>query len=334
VRARSAEENFFYGVKTTGIFCRPNCRSRRPKRWNVEFFESSAEAVSAGYRPCKRCQPEGRGVEAELEERLARARRLLEGPEGMGLRAVAKAVGMSAFHFHRLFKARVGLTPKQYQMAHRLERFKRGLRRGGEVTRALYEAGYNSASRAYEQLGRGVGMGPGEYQRGAAGLEVAYGLTRTGLGWVLVAATGRGVCAVDIDDRAEALRERLEESFPRARLREDRGAVREYLAKVEGYLASPREGLLLPLDAGGSGFQRQVWEALQRVPAGETVSYGELARRVGRPGSVRAVARACASNRVALGIPCHRAVRSDGGLAGYRWGVERKQALLEAEAKR
>jgi AraC family transcriptional regulator of adaptative response/methylated-DNA-[protein]-cysteine methyltransferase len=323
---------FLYGVRTTGIFCRPDCRSRLPKRANVLFFDSAAEALAAGFRPCKRCQPDGNSYDCEIDGKINRACRLLENQENaVSLASVAKAVGMSPFHFHRLFKARLGLTPKQYQTTHRTNRFKTELRRQASVSGALYEAGLGSASRAYDQVTRTLGMKPRQYQRGGEGIEIAFGLTRTQLGWVLVAMTGKGVCAVELGENERALRTRLSATFPAATLREDTDALAGHLGKVAEYLAAPARGLSLPLDVRGTAFQRRVWEALKDIPAGKTASYGELAKRIGAGSAVRAVAGACAANRIALAIPCHRAVRADGGLGGYRWGLERKRALLAAE---
>jgi AraC family transcriptional regulator, regulatory protein of adaptative response / methylated-DNA-[protein]-cysteine methyltransferase len=332
-RKPEAEGAFYYGVKTTGVFCRPNCHSRLPQRGNVVFFNSASEALAAGFRSCKRCQPNAASYRTELDERIKNACRLLEQPESkLPLSELAGKVGMSAFHFHRLFKSRLGITPKQYQAAHRMDRFKDQLRRNGSVTTALYEAGFGGPSRAYEQVGSKLGMSPRQYQKGGEGVGISFATQRTALGWVLVAATPRGVCALQIGSNPAKLRANLTADFPRARLREHRAALRDYLRIVEGYLAAPGRGLAFPLDIQGTAFQRLVWGALQKVPAGSTASYQQIARRIGAPRAVRAVAGACAANPVALAVPCHRIVRANGALGGYRWGLETKRRLLKQEA--
>jgi AraC family transcriptional regulator of adaptative response/methylated-DNA-[protein]-cysteine methyltransferase len=334
VRARTAgaDGRFVYAVRTTGIYCRPTCPSRRPRRENVRFFDTPAAAETAGFRACRRCAPANGQGPVPAEERIRRACRLIESAdERPDLKAIAAAAGLSPFHFHRLFARLVGVTPREYAAARRASRLRESLRRGGSVTEAIYEAGFGSASRVYETAADALGMTPGAYRAGAPGLRVAYAITRCSLGALLVAATARGVCAIELGDDAGGLRRRLAQRFPKAQVVEDRHAVGRCVAAVTRFLDAPRGNLDLPLDVRGTAFQRQVWRALRRLRAGTTVTYAELAKRIGRPSAVRAVARACASNTIALAIPCHRVVRGDGALSGYRWGVERKRALLRRE---
>lgn len=331
-RNHDADGTFVYGVNTTRIFCRPYCRSRLPRRENVQFFDSPAEALQAGFRPCKRCQPNGQSWEQEIDSRIARACQLLEQPEGdLTLGALAKSTGFSAFYFHRLFKARLGVTPRQYREQHRLGRFKARLRRSQNVSAAIYDAGFRSATRAYADIGMKLGMSPRQYGQGGTGTQVAFGIKQTTLGWCLIASTNRGVCAIDFGGNPKELRQRLSSEFPRAALSEDAESVAGHFERLIDYLARPGRGLSLPLDLKGTAFQCQVWKALRNVPVGQTVTYTDLAKRVGKPQAIRAVASACAANRVALAVPCHRAVRADGKLGGYRWGLERKRQLMRRE---
>jgi AraC family transcriptional regulator of adaptative response/methylated-DNA-[protein]-cysteine methyltransferase len=325
---------FVYAVRTTGVFCRPECRSRQPNPEHVVFFATPAEALRAGFRPCKRCQPDGQSYEAEMEQRVLRACRLLEiSPETVPLGKLARTIGLSRFHFQRRFKERLGLTPKQYQAAHRLNRLKANLRQRDNVSEAIYDAGFASASRAYDGISRKLGMSPRQYQRGGDGLEIRFALQHTDLGWVLLAATGKGVCAVAFGAKRAELRAHLVAAFPRAELREGGAGLGHYLEMLRRYLGAPVRGLSLPLDIRGTAFQQRVWKELQKIRPGSTATYQEVARRIGRPKAIRAVGSACAANQVALVIPCHRAVRTDGGLGGYRWGLERKRALLERERR-
>jgi AraC family transcriptional regulator of adaptative response/methylated-DNA-[protein]-cysteine methyltransferase len=333
LRARRPDTTFLYGVVSTGIFCRPGCRSRLPQRRNVRFFDSPGAAVTAGFRACKRCQPHGPTPGLALEEKLLRACRLLERTEPrLSLGAVARAVGISPFHFHRQFKGWSGITPMQYQKAHRMETFKQQLRRGRMVSEAIYDAGFGAPSRAYEQSSRALGMSPGQYRDGGVGTDIAFDVLPTRLGQVLVAATEKGVCAVSIGSGIAELQQGLQKDFPRAHLRRDKQQLAPWLARIKAYIAQPRGGLKVPLALAGTLFQRRVWAELQKIPPGQTRTYQELAREVGRPRAVRAVASACAANKVALIIPCHRIVRKGGALGGYRWGVKRKGALLAAES--
>lgn len=331
-RNHDADGTFVYGVSTTRIFCRPNCRSRLPRRENVSFFGSPAEALRAGFRPCKRCQPNGPAWEQEVESRITRACQLLEQSDGdITLGALAKSAGFSPFYFHRLFKARLGVTPRQYQEQHRLRRFKARLRRSQTVSTAIYDAGFGSATRAYAGIGTKLGMSPRQYREGGAGTQIGFGMKQTALGWCLIAATNRGVCAIDFGRNPKELRQRLSSEFPQASLGEDAEFVTRHFEQLTEYLARPGRGLSLPLDLKGTAFQCQVWQALRNVPVGQTVTYTDLAKRVGKPQAIRAVANACAANRVALVVPCHRALRVDGDLGGYRWGMERKRQLLSRE---
>jgi AraC family transcriptional regulator of adaptative response/methylated-DNA-[protein]-cysteine methyltransferase len=331
-RDSQAGDAFFYGVKTTGVFCRPGCRSRRPQRTNVRFFKTAAEAAAAGYRPCKRCQPELARVGSLHADQILRACRLIEAADAPPTLAVlAKAVGVSPHHFHRLFRQAMGVTPREYAAAHRLQRFQKELRSGRSVTQAIYAAGFGSNSRAYEHVSAKLGMTPGVFQRGAAGVTIRFVTRRSSLGWVLVAATGKGVCAIELGDDPTALRRHLEGLFPRARLVEDGATLAAWVDEILACVSAPQRGLDLPLDIQGTAFQRRVWQALQRLRVGQTASYSGLASAIGAPQAVRAVARACAANKIALAVPCHRAVRADGSLGGYRWGLARKRALLQAE---
>ena len=267
-------------------------------------------------------------------DRILRACRLIEAADTPpALAALAKAVGVSRHHFHRLFRRAMGVTPREYAAAHRLQRFQKELRGGGSVTQAIYAAGFGSNSRAYEHVSAKLGMTPGVFQRGAAGVAIHFVTRRSSLGWVLVAATDKGVCAIELGDDRAALRRHLEELFPQAQLVEDGAALVVWVDEVLACVSAPQRGLDLPLDIQGTAFQRRVWQALQRLRVGQTASYGGLARAIGAPQAARAVAGACAANKIALAVPCHRAVRADGGLGGYRWGLARKRALLEAERR-
>lgn len=331
-RNHDASGAFVYGVSTTRIFCRPNCRSRLPRRENVRFFDSPAEALQAGFRPCKRCQPNGPAWEQEVDSRISRACRLLEEKEGdVTLGALAKSAGFSPFYFHRLFKARLGITPRQYQQQHRLRQFKSRLRSSQTISTAIYDAGFGSATRAYAGIGTKLGMSPRQYRQGGAGTQISFSVKQTVFGWCLIAATNRGVCAIDFGGNPKELRQRLSSEFPQATLGEDPRSVAGHFDRLADYLANPGRGLSLPLDLKGTAFQCRVWQALREIPTGQTVSYTDLARSVGKPGAVRAVASACGANRVALAVPCHRALRGDGKLGGYRWGLERKRQLLHRE---
>lgn len=336
-RDLSADGRLFYGVTSTGVYCRPSCPSRRPRRENVRFFASASDAEREGFRACRRCRPNERTRAAES---VARAKEILDrhverGAEGgVPLGELAAAVEMSPFHLQRVFEAQLGLSPARYLRARRAERFKSQLRRGGTVSRATYDAGFGSSSRAYEVADSQLGMTPATYRHGGEGAKIRYRVVRSSLGKVLVAATTRGVCAVKLGDDADTLERELAEEYPRASLVRDRGTAGEFGAWVDAivrYVDRDGDSPSVPMDVKATAFQWKVWRALQAIPRGETRSYTEVAEAIGRPGAVRAVASACASNRVALVIPCHRVIRSDGALSGYRWGPERKRKLLERE---
>jgi AraC family transcriptional regulator of adaptative response/methylated-DNA-[protein]-cysteine methyltransferase len=331
-RDRCADGAFWYGVRTTGVFCRPSCPSRLPRRENVVFFPTVREALESGFRPCRRCRPDaGRVTDPHLEAIVAACRRIEEAGEPIPLGALAAPAGISAFHFHRVFRRIVGVTPKAYAGECRVRRFREELGRGIPVTRAMYDAGFGSSSRLYESTGDLLGMTPSRYRTGAAGVPIRYGLARTSLGWLLAAATDRGFCAIALGDSPEVLVGQLRKIFPRADLREGGRKFAGWIGRAAALVESPGAAPGLPLDIRGTAFQRRVWAALRAIPAGERASYAEVARRIGRPGSARAVARACASNLLAVAVPCHRVVRKDGEPGGYRWGVERKLALLQRE---
>jgi AraC family transcriptional regulator, regulatory protein of adaptative response / methylated-DNA-[protein]-cysteine methyltransferase len=331
-RDERADDVFLYGVKTTGVYCRPTCASRRPRRENVEFFASTLEAEQAGYRPCKRCLP---NATSPHEQRVAMIRRvcsLMEESEGPpALHDLAAAAGMSVSHFHRVFKEILGLTPKQYATALRRRRLQGGLAQGAAITEAIYDAGFNSSSRFYEKSTELLGMTPTRYKRGAPDLRLRVAVTRSFLGLTLVAATDQGICFIAFGDSPRTLLEHLRRRFPNAQLDQDDPGFAHWVAKVTAFIETPTQCMDLPLDIQGTAFQQRVWKALQEIPPGTTRSYTQVAAAIGKPKAVRAVARACASNRIAVAIPCHRVIRSDGDLGGYRWGLARKQVLLQRE---
>jgi len=330
---RGADGIFVYGVLTTGVYCRPGCASRLPKRGNVRFFATSSEAAAARLRPCKRCRPQIASPRSTAEQAVARACEIVASEDrAPTLTELADAVGLSPSYFHRKFKAITGVTPKQYILESRAARVREGIRQANTITDAIYDAGYASSSRFYDTASSSLGMRPGEYRRGGVGVTISYAITDSYLGWVLVATTELGICRIDIDASAEALRERLVGSFAKAQLLEGESTFQETVARVVACLEQPRLGLRLPLDVRGTAFQRRVWAALQEIPAGSTASYSEVAGWIGQPKAARAVARACAGNQIAVAVPCHRVVRSDGGLGGYRWGVARKRELLARES--
>jgi AraC family transcriptional regulator of adaptative response/methylated-DNA-[protein]-cysteine methyltransferase len=334
-RDETADGTFFYSVRTTGVYCRPSCAGRLARRENVDFFESCADAERAGFRPCKRCRPDGLAPAEQQAAALARVCRLIEEADEIpSLDEMAQAAGLSRYHFHRVFKAATGLTPKAYADARRGQRVQSELSNGETVTAAIYRAGFNSSSRFYESSSHLLGMTPTEFRAGGRDAAIRFAVGDCSLGAILVAATPKGVCAIEFGDDPNALVLALQDRFPKARLI---GADREFeqlVAKVVGLVEAPANGLDLPIDVRGTAFQQRVWRALRDIPPGSTASYAEIARRIGRPKAVRAVAQACASNPVAVAIPCHRVVRQDGDPSGYRWGVERKQTLLEREAVR
>ena len=332
VAARDAgrDGEFVYGVASTRIYCRPSCPSRRPLRSRVSFFESPAAAEQAGYRACLRCEPQQDQCRAVRQVQRVRDYLDQHPDETVTLERLGQISGMSPYHLQRTFKRIVGVSPKTYASARRLDRMKSRLRQGDTVSRATYDAGYGSGSRAYEHARAGLGMTPGAYRNGGRGLRIEYAIVPTNVGQVLVAATDRGLCAVMLGDDAAQLEGALGREYPAAALERNDDNLKGYVDAVTGPLLG-REEAALRLHVQGTQFQWQVWEALRRIPAGETRSYQEIAREVGRPTAARAVARACASNQVALVIPCHRVVRETGELGGYRWGVDRKRQILEQE---
>lgn len=330
-----ADGTFVFAVATTGVYCRPTCPSRPPLRKNVRFFDDWRAAEEAGFRPCKRCRPQNAYAPDPAEEVVCKACALIEISEReLPLTDLANEVGLSPSHFHRLFKRTTGLTPKQYAAEKRLHRLRDGLKRHSTVTEAIYEAGYESNSRFYEKATKRLGMKPSAYRRGGKGLVVSYSVVRSSFGWLLVAATDRGICRIDFGDTPEIVRARLEEDFSEATLREGDSAFAATVERILDFLEQPEERTTLPLDIQGTIFQRRVWSALESIPPGATATYAEIAERIGRPKAARAVARACATNRLAVLIPCHRVIRGDGELGGYRWGIERKRELLRREAEK
>nr|WP_225780371.1 bifunctional DNA-binding transcriptional regulator/O6-methylguanine-DNA methyltransferase Ada [Pseudomonas sp. Marseille-Q3773] len=330
-RDRAASGHFVYAVRTTGIYCQPGCKSRLAKRSNVAFYDTPAAAEAAGYRACKRCTATTRPT--RHSQLVTRACRLIEACDpAPSLDQLSAELAISPFHLHRLFKAETGLTPKAYATAFRARRLRAHLANGQRsVTDAIYDAGYNSNSRFYESAEQRLGMRPRQYRAGGAGATIHFALGQCSLGAILVAQSEKGICAILLGDDPEALLRELQDQFPKARLIGGDSAYEQLVAEVVGFVEAPSLGLALPLDVQGTAFQERVWQALREVPAGSRVSYTEIAERIGAPKAVRAVAMACAANHIAVAIPCHRVVRRDGDLSGYRWGVARKAQLLKRE---
>ncbi|WP_249673669.1 bifunctional DNA-binding transcriptional regulator/O6-methylguanine-DNA methyltransferase Ada [Pseudomonas abieticivorans] len=332
-RDAKADGLFVYAVKTTGVYCRPSSTARLPRRENVEFYDSAAQAEAAGYRPSKRSGADQSSVARQQAVRVTQACQLLEQAHTLpSLAELAQQVGLSPHHFHRVFKACTGVTPKAYAAAIRARRMREQLAQGGSVTDALYQAGFNANSRFYETADGVLGMKPADYRAGGANTDIRFAVGECSLGSILVAQSDRGVCAILLGDDPDALARELQDRFPRAHFKGGEAAFEALIAKVVGFIEAPALGLDLPLDVRGTAFQERVWQALRTLPVGSTASYAEIARMIGAPQSSRAVAQACGANRLAVAIPCHRVVRSDGGLSGYRWGVERKRLLLAREA--
>ncbi len=333
-RDPAVERAFVYAVKTTGIYCRPNCPSRRAKSENVIFYNTSTEAERDGFRPCKRCQPDQRPAATRQATKITELCRFIEHAEQIPtLHELAQQSGLSAYHLHRVFKAMTGLTPKAYAAAHRAQRVQRELARSASVTAAIFDAGYNSSGGFYGKSAQVLGMTPSEYRTGGANVEIRFAIGACSLGAMLVACSVRGVCAILLGDDADYLSRDLRVRFPAARLIAGDNDFEQLIAKIINFIDAPRFGVDLPLDIRGTVFQQRVWQALQDIPVGQTASYTDIARRIGAPKAARAVAGACAANPLAVVIPCHRVVRSNGDLSGYRWGIERKRILLEKEAK-
>ena len=333
-RDERADGRFFYSVKTTGVYCRPSCAARLPRPQNVAFHASRAQAERAGFRPCKRCKPDQPGLAEQHAARIAAVCRLIESAqEAPKLDALAAHAGMSAYHFHRVFKSITGVTPKAYAAAHRATRVRTELARADSVTNAIFDAGYNSNARFYEKSNALLGMKPSDYRKGGTNAQIRFAIGECSLGAILVACSERGVCAILLGDDADTLARDLQDRFPQASLTGGDAEFERLVAQVVGFVEAPGLGLDLPLDVRGTAFQQRVWQALRKIPAGKTASYSDIAARIGSPKSVRAVAQACAANRLAVAVPCHRVVRNDGAVSGYRWGVERKRVLLDREAR-
>jgi len=334
-RDRMADGSFFYAVITTGVYCRPSCGARPPRSENVRFYLTGADAARAGFRPCKRCRPDEPALEQRQGMLVAQACRLIEnGVSPPKLDELASALSVSPYHLHRVFKTVTGVTPKAYAAARRSQRLNDTIAQSKSVTEACYEAGFSSSGRFYEEAKERLGMTPSQRRAGGKGARIRFAIAATALGSVLVAATDRGICAIEMGDDPQVLAEGLQDRFPQAELIGGDAAFETLVSNVLGLITTPRKPVDLPLDIRGTAFQQLVWQALREIPCGATADYSEIARRIGRPEAVRAVARACASNEIALAIPCHRVVRKDGSLSGYRWGVMRKKRLLEIEGAR
>jgi AraC family transcriptional regulator of adaptative response/methylated-DNA-[protein]-cysteine methyltransferase len=332
-RDGQCDGEFVYAVRTTGIYCRASCPSRTARRENVEFFDTTDLARAAGYRACKRCTPDEVSLEHRRNDAVTAACRAIEASAApLRLNDLARDAGLSPHHFHRVFRQVTGVTPGAYVRAIRHKRMQAALASAPSVTDAIHDAGFNSSSRFYAGGTEALGMAPTAWRTGGAGERIRYAVEPCALGVIIVAATPRGVCCIEFGDSAHALVERLRARFPKAALEPGDPQFLQWVGAVLAFIEQPRGVLDLPLDIQGTAFQRQVWEALRTIPAGRRVSYTDVASAIGRPEAVRAVATACASNAVAVAIPCHRVVRNDGGLAGYRWGIERKAELLRREA--
>ena len=332
-RDKTADGHLWYSVSTTGVYCRPSCPSRTANPKNVQLHDTLESAKATGFRPCKRCNPDGLSIECENAGLVAKACRIIEGSEEEpSLEDLAKSIGRSPSYFHRMFKATTGVTPKEYAVAHRTKRVRQGLASGNSVTEAIYDAGFNSSGRFYEKSTDMLGMTPSRYRAGGTDQEIKFAIGQATLGAILVASSKKGVAAILLGEDPEQLVRNLQVRFPKAHLI---GGDQEYealVARVVAFVEKPEIGLDLPLDVRGTAFQQRVWRALREIPVGQTASYAEIARRIGSPKAVRAVAGACAENKLAVAIPCHRVVRMDGSLSGYAWGVERKRILLDRES--
>ena len=331
-RNREADGHFVYAVKTTGIYCAPSCPSRQPNRQNVEFFADAAQAEAADYRPCKRCRQGRLSLQQQYSQQVEQACRLLENAEKTPkLEEIASQAGLSAWHFHRIFKTFTGLTPRAYAIAKRQQRVRETLVASSSITDAILDAGYASNGNFYAHSPASLGMTPRAYRAGGKGMAVWFAIGRCSLGDILVAESPRGICAILLGDSPQALIESLQDHFPHAQLLGNDADFEYRVATVVGFVDQPAAELSLPLDIRGTAFQQRVWHALRTIPPGETLSYSQVAERIGSPKAVRAVAGACAANLLAVAIPCHRVVKNDGNISGYRWGVARKKSLLEKE---
>jgi AraC family transcriptional regulator, regulatory protein of adaptative response / methylated-DNA-[protein]-cysteine methyltransferase len=328
-----ADGTFYYAVRTTGVYCRPSCASRRARPEHVLFFGTRAAAEQSGFRACLRCKPDQPPLAAQRAEKVAAACRQIEAAERPpNLAELARAAKLSPFHFHRLFRAITGLTPKAYAAAHRAKRVRTELQRSATVTAAIFDAGFESGGQFYASSTRLLGMRPSDYRAGGRDTQIRFAIGQCSLGAILVARTAKGICAILLSEDADSLVRELQDRFAQAKLIGGDADFEQWVAKVVGLVEQPAVGLGLPLDVRGTAFQMRVWQALMQIPSGSTASYTEIARRIGAPKSARAVAQACAANPLAVAIPCHRVVRTDGSLSGYRWGVARKRALLDREA--
>jgi len=332
---RSFDGQFVFAVSSTHIYCRPSCPSRRPKRENVSFFALPAAAENAGFRACRRCHPGDVQTKDPQIEMVQRVCRLIENSEGqpVTLDSLSEQVGVSSFHLQRTFKRIMGMSPSDYAETRRVNKFKQGVQAGEKITNAIYDAGFGSSSRLYELASSQLGMTPATYGKGGRGAVIRYAIADSSLGRLLVASTDKGVCSVRLGDSDDALTTELKLEFSAAEILLDESRLRPALTAVLDHLNDRTPRIDLPLDIRATAFQRQVWEQLQKIPAGETYSYSQVAKGIGQEKAVRAVARACATNPVALVIPCHRVIREDRSLGGYRWGLDRKKKLLEREAR-
>ena len=331
----SADGTFYYSVSTTGVYCKPSCASRPAMPEHVAFHTSFKSAERAGFRACKRCKPTQPSLLETHTKIVTEICRMIEAAEqNINLATLAATAGLSMYHFHRIFKAVTGLTPKAYWAAHRAQKIRAELNKNATITDAIFEAGFNSNSRFYEQSSQLLGMTPSNFKSGGSNTVIRFALGECTLGSILVASSEHGVCAIFLGDNPEKLLQDLQSTFLNADIiGADRGYER-LVAKVVGFVETPTIGLDLPLDIRGTAFQQRVWQALRKIPAGKTLSYSQLTQKIGKPKAVRAVATACAANKIAVAIPCHRIVRNDGALSGYRWGVSRKASLLEKESKK
>jgi AraC family transcriptional regulator, regulatory protein of adaptative response / methylated-DNA-[protein]-cysteine methyltransferase len=334
LRDSSFDGSFYYSVATTGVYCRPSCPARLARRENVAFHGTCQDAERAGFRPCKRCKPNEPSLHERYAAKVAEACLLIEeAEEAPKLVDLARAMGLSAYHFHRVFKAVAGVTPKAYALAHRQKRVRENMIKSRTVTEAIHEAGFNSSGRFYANSVEVLGMTPSDYRSGGGNADMRFAVGECSLGSILVAASEKGIAAILFGDDPEALVHELEDKFPKANLIGGDRSFEDIMAKVVGLVEAPETGLELPLDVRGTAFQHRVWLALREIPVGTTATYSEIAERLGMPRAVRAVAAACAANKIAVAIPCHRVVRADGSLSGYRWGIERKRKLLDREAE-
>ncbi|WP_035356523.1 bifunctional DNA-binding transcriptional regulator/O6-methylguanine-DNA methyltransferase Ada [Edaphobacter aggregans] len=333
VRDALVDRTFYYSVKTTGVYCRPSCAARLARPENVQFHGTCEEAEKAGFRPCKRCKPTEPSLAKRHAATIAKVCRMIEtSEESPSLNKLAEYAGMSAFHLHRTFKAVTGLTPNGYAAAHRAHRVRAKLGNNQSVTDAIYDAGFNSNSCFYETSNAVLGMTPSNFRAGGANTDIHFAIGECSLGSILVAKSERGVCCILLGEDPALLIHDLQDQFPKANLIGDESRYEDLVAKVVGLIEKPGVGLDLPLDIRGTAFQQRVWKALQQIPVGSTASYADIAKQIGMPKAVRAVAQACGANTLAVAIPCHRVIRNDGALSGYRWGVERKRVLLDREA--